>query len=52
VVSALPIAALADGMRACLSSVDAAQLVVSALVLLAWTAVGSLLVHRFFRWTS
>lgn len=52
VVSFLPSAALADGLRAAMSTTDWTQITVSTGMLAAWIAVGAVLVHRFFRWTS
>lgn len=53
VISMLPSAALADGLRAALApltSIDAVAL--SLVILAAWGAVGAAVVHRSFRWTS
>lgn len=56
VVSMLPSAALADGLRACLPGSGIAtgvgSVLVAMLILAAWTFAGSLAVHRWFRWTS
>ncbi len=48
IVSALPSAALADGMRATL--VDGSMPLGSAAVLAIWTVAAALLARRFFRW--
>lgn len=48
VVSWLPSAALADGMRA--GFIDAAFDWVAIVILVAWTAVGALLARRTFQW--
>lgn len=52
IVSYLPSAALADGLRASMGSGDMAVIGMSLAILAGWTAVGGLVVHRTFRWTS
>ncbi len=52
VVSYLPSAALADGLRAAMGSGDMGVVGLSLAILAAWAAVGSLVVHRTFHWTS
>lgn len=52
VVSYLPSAALADGLRAAMGSGDIAVVLSSLAILAVWTVVGSVIVHRTFRWTS
>ncbi|MFN8126392.1 MAG: ABC transporter permease [Candidatus Nanopelagicales bacterium] len=52
VVSLLPSAALADGLRAALGPGDLSIIVSSLGILLVWTLAGAFVVHRSFRWTS
>lgn len=52
IVSYLPSAALADGLRAAMGSGDLGIVVTSMAILTAWALVGGLVVHRTFRWTS
>lgn len=52
VVSLLPSAALADGLRATMSTTDWGQIALSSGILAVWIGIGAVLVHRFFRWTS
>lgn len=52
VVSLLPSAALADGLRASLDTGALAVIGSSLAILAVWTVVGGFVVHRTFRWTS
>jgi ABC-2 type transport system permease protein len=50
VISAFPLKALADGLRATYDPAIHAVPVSDAIVLAAWTAAGAVLARRFFRW--
>lgn len=52
IVSFLPSAALADGLRAAMDSGDLGVVATSMAILAGWAVVGGLVVHRTFRWTS
>lgn len=52
VLGLLPSAALANGLRAATTTADWGTMAVAATTLLVWTAIGTAIVHRWFRWTS
>ncbi len=51
-VSCLPSAALADGLRAAMATGDLGVVVTSMAILVVWALAGGFVVHRTFRWTS
>ena len=51
IVSALPIKALTDGLRAGYDPAAHAWPITNLAVLAAWAAIGIALAHRYFRWT-